>query len=311
METRLVDAHGLIHASAELQEAGSYRGMWADVQRGLLVKLRRGVYVETAKWRELDPRQRHILRIRATAATATRPIAVAGLSAAALWGIPIGRDWPDEVTVIDRWKGGGRSEGGVQRTARDYSTARLVTVDGVECTSLERTALDLARVQPLADAVASVDWCLGAENPAQIGLEPLWAELGRLNRWAPRRRLEGVLRLATDRSGSFGESRARVVMFQLGFADPVLQQEFRDDRGSLFVDFFWPRASVVVEFDGKMKYTEDRYTSGDPAAVVWREKQRQDRLQRLVRRVERITTADVERPEQLALILSAAGVPRA
>lgn len=311
MSQHVTDRFGLIHASSEFHSTGSYRSLWADVQRGRLVKLRRGIYAEAPHWSELDPRERHMLRIRAAAASASSPIAVAGYSAAALWGMPIGGDWPDEVTLIDRWRGGGRSAGDVRRTARDFGSAQLYEVDGIRCTGIARTALDLARVEPLPGAVATMDWCLSRSNPIAITKDDLWHELGRLNQWAPRRRLEGTIHLATHLSGSFGESEARVVIFQLGYADPVLQQEFVDEEGTMFADFTWPRVRVVGEFDGKVKYTREEYTKGDPGEVVWREKRRQDRFGRIGYSMFRVITPDVKDPRRLDAILRSSGVPRA
>ncbi len=179
----------------------------------------------------------HVLRVRAAAAAATLPIAVAGHSAAAVWGMPAAGDWPSEVMLLDRWRGGGRSAGAVRRTARDQRSADLVDVDGILCTTLARTALDLSRASTLRDAVAIVDWCLWRKNPRAIAIELFWEELTRLNAHAPRRRLGSVLRLATDKSDSYGESHARVAIFQLGFADPELQHEFADAQGTMCTDF--------------------------------------------------------------------------
>jgi hypothetical protein len=43
---------------------------------------------------------------------------------------------------------------------------------------------------------------------------------------------------------------------------------------------------------------------------VWREKRREDRLRRQIRRVERATFEDVAHPARLERTLLAAGVPR-
>jgi hypothetical protein len=156
-----------------------------------------------------------------------------------------------------------------------------------------------------------MDWCLATSNPIAVTKDAFWQELGRMNQWAPRRRLEGAIHLATHLSGSFGESEARVVIFQLGYADPVLQQEFVDAEGTMFADFAWPSVRVVGEFDGKLKYTREEYTKGDPGEVVWREKRRQDRFGRIGYSMFRVITTDVKQPSRLDTILRSAGVPRA
>jgi very-short-patch-repair endonuclease len=56
------------------------------------------------------------------------------------------------------------------------------------------------------------------------------------------------------------------------------------------VDMLWPEQHVVLEADGKIKYT---------GAELWREKRRQLRLERLGYRVVRAIWSDVHRPQAL------------
>lgn len=78
----------------------------------------------------------------------------------------------------------------------------------------------------------------------------------------------------------------------------------------MYPDFYWASTNVAVEFDGKQKYTRDKYTDGDPSEIVWREKKREDRLRRQVRGMERILTSDVMHPERVERLLVELGVPR-
>lgn len=301
---------GLLLARDVIPFIHDYRVLSRDVAIGTLVKLRRGVYVPRQIWDAADEREQHILRVRAVMACAERPLAVAGISAAAVWGMPIAGDWPEHVTLIDAWRGGGRSEPGVLRSAAGFATARQVMRNGLPTTDLMRTALDVARGYPFQDAVAAVDWALWAKNELRVTRHDLYEELARMNPRYGRRHLEQVVAFAADASGSFGESRARTGIHLLGFQAPELQAEFRDRQGAMFPDFCWRSARVLGEFDGKGKYTRDEYTGGDPAEVVWREKKREDRLRALGFTVVRILTEHVERPETLARMLAAAGVPR-
>jgi hypothetical protein len=286
------------------------RSLARDVERGVLVKLRRGAYVSEQVWSGLSPRARHVLRIKAVVAAAERPIAVAGLSAAAVWGMPISGDWPNEVTVLDEWRGGGRAEPGVRRTAAGFRTARFVELDGIRLTDLTRTVLDVARRHSFTDAIGSVDWALWRGNERAIGRDMLSDDIRNLDASLGRRHLERVVGFATSLSDSFGESRCRAVIHLLGFDAPELQVEFRDEQGSMFPDFFWRGVQSAAEFDGKQKYTRNEFTRGDPAEVLWREKKREDRLRRQLHGFTRILTSDVDRPERLAALLTDAGVPR-
>jgi hypothetical protein len=286
------------------------RSLTRDVARGILVKLRRGVYVPNSLWSTSSPRAQHVLRARAVLAAATRPIALAGVSAAALWGMPIGDDWPHEVTVLDEWRGGGRTEPGVRRTAAGYRTARIVELDGLRVTDLTRTAIDVARRTSFVDAIGSVDWTLWRRNDRRITREMLAGDVHTLDQSLGRRRLQRVVGFATDLSDSYGESRCRAVIHLLGFEDPELQVEFRDDQGLMIPDFFWRGVNCAAEFDGKNKYTRNEFTAGDPAEVVWREKKREDRLRRQVSGLTRILTSDVTNPQRLVRLFTELGIPR-
>lgn len=301
---------GLILAAQVLPHVDEYRSLRRDVDHGVLVKLRRGTFVERSTWDAADARERHILHIRAVLAAAQRPVVVAGASAAAVWGMPVGTEWPSAVTVLDEWLGGGRSEPGVRRTAAGHKTAHSVVRQGIQVTDLARTTIDVARSTSTELAMGSVDWALWRRNPEAITKLDLIADLERLALRSHRRRVERVIGDATSLSDSYGESRARVVIRQLGYVEPELQVEFRDAEGKMSVDFFWAEAGVVVEFDGKQKYTRDEFTGGDPGEVVWREKKREDRLRRLGLVVVRILWSDLKHPELLARRLADAGVPR-
>lgn len=119
-----------------------------------------------------------------------------------------------------------------------------------------------------------------------------------------------AIEFASSDSGSWGESDCRAAIHLLGYPAPELQRRFVDSEGEMFVDFYFDRDDVACEFDGKSKYTHDKYTMGDPAEVVWREKKREDRLRKQVRTVVRILTEDVRNPHLLDRKLREAGVRR-
>jgi hypothetical protein len=287
-----------------------YRTLTRDVERGVLVKLRRGAYVPTEVWAASSGRGQHILRIRAVIAASCRPIVLAGKSAAAVWGMPIAGSWPSEVTVLDSWHGGGRAEPGVRRTAAGFTTARIVQLGGFSVTDLARTTLDVARGASFADAIGSVDWSLWRNNDRALTKEMLLADAMKLSPQLGRARLLRLIDFSTHLSDSFGESQCRAVIRLQGFASPQLQVEFRDDEGKMYPDLYWPEINCAAEFDGKQKYTRNEFTKGDPAEVVWREKKRQDRLLRQVHALTRILTADYAQPERLVRLLNELGVPR-
>lgn len=305
MDLAVFERDGLVLSRAVLPFVESHRVLSRAVEVGALHRLRRGAYVAGDRWARSSARERHLLRLRAVAADARGDVVAAGPSAAAVWGMPLAQ-FPECVTLLEPWKGGGRSEPGVRRTARAAGRARAVVHDGFTCTTLARTAVDVARGAPFGTAVATLDWALSRRNDHAVNHEDLVAELEHSR---PPRVLRMAVAFATHLSDSFGESEARATMHQLGFAAPKLQHPFVDEDGRMEVDFAWLRYGVVCEFDGKIKYTRTEYTHGDPSEVVWREKKREDRLRRLVRTVVRITTDDVRTPARLRRLLLDAGVP--
>jgi hypothetical protein len=280
------------------------------VEVGTLVRLRRGAYVASSDWDAMGGRERHLLRVRAALGFAQRSSIVAGASAAAVLGMPIAGDWPEYVTLLDEWLGGGRSEPGVRKTTRGYLHARPVTIGEFRCTGVARTAIDLARVEPFERAVGSVDWAMWRKNPGAIDAEELFHEIDLLGRYDRSAHLRRVVGFGTALSDSFGESQCRATMWTLGFDPPQLQAAFTDSQGRMEVDFFWPRVRQVGEFDGKSKYTRSEFTAGDPGETVWREKKREDRLRKQVNGVTRILTEHVMQPLRLERLLIEAGIPR-
>ena len=301
---------GLILSSVVNSIEPQSRALRRAVDVGSLVKLRRGAYVERSVWEQLDARSKHVLRIRSVIEMAHRDAIVAGFSAAALWGMPIAGEWPVEVTILDEWLGGGRSEPGVRRTAAGFRDAGCLDLGGVKVTTLARTALDIARGRSLDDAIGSVDWARWRRNEHAVSLEELTAEVFKVPPRNGRAHLSRVVNFSTSLSDSFGESECRAVIAQLGFEVPLLQVPFRDAEGQMEPDFYWPGVRIAGEFDGFVKYSRTEYTKGDPSAVVWREKKREDRLRRCGVGVVRILTTDVKNPSRLERLLVEAGVPR-
>ena len=300
-----IDEHDLLFARDVARFGGDPRELRNSRE---LIRVRRGVYCARDTWDAIDSRQRHLLRIRASMPSLTVPGMFAGVSAAAVWDIPILGDWPTEVTLLSPYRGGGKSEPGVLRTSVSAASATSAAIDGIPVTTLARTGVDLARTNVFGAAVASVDAIV-----ARVGAsfrDDMRVELLRMNLRAGTARALRVLDVACDNSGSYGESRARAAIIDLGFDAPETQVEFRDEIGAMYPDFYWRGVNIAGEFDGKTKYTRDEFAHGDPAEVVWKEKKREDRLRRQVRTVVRIHHQHVENPPMLSRMLAAAGIPR-
>jgi hypothetical protein len=311
MDYRAFLRNGLIFAS-DVRGAGlGLLPLQRAARRGEFHRVRRGVYTPMESWNAADGRARHILLMRAVAHDADGDVVFAGVSAAAAWGMPIEGAFPDVVTVIHAPRSGGKSEPGVHRTVAGGRDVEVVERGGLRMTTLARTAIDVARMSAFPAAVAVLDWARWIKNPERVGVEALWREVERAGWRTGRAHVARAVECSVELSGSFGESVARVVIILLGFEVPELQVVFRDAEGKIETDFFWRGVRLAGEFDGKVKYSRQEYTGGDPAEALWREKRREDRLRRMVSGVLRITWDDVMHPARFERLLVDAGVPRA
>ena len=136
---------------------------------------------------------------------------------------------------------------------------------------------------------------VAADNALHSGLikqEDLDSAAARVVGWPRSGRVRSLLWLDA-RSESVGESRLRV---HLSLGIPVQPQVVIRDRSGNFVarvDLWVEGTGVVVEFDGRVKYTE-----GGPEAL-FAEKRREDRLRRLGYVVVRVTWSDLGRPDRV------------
>jgi hypothetical protein len=241
--------------------------------------VRNGVWICEHDWRGLTPEHRHAALVHATALCLEREDPVfAVTSAAAVWGLPRIEPWPDAVRVLVNTAARGRGSSLVRpHVGREAETTR---VGEIRLTRPARTLVDLARTGTLLTAVAAADHAL---RHGLCTFDELMTEVDAV---PPRVRGRTTARmvgaLADPLSMSPGESLSRVQMFLLNLPRPQLQKEIHDEVGLIgIVDFGWER--VVGEFDGKVKYrVPDDTDPREAAEVVWREKQREDRLRRRV-----------------------------
>ena len=142
-----------------------------------------------------------------------------------------------------------------------------------------------------------------ADAALRLGLlrkDALQAALGGLHRHQGVRRARKVNELANEMSESPGESWSAVVIDALGLPRPERQQGFRDAGGFIGrVDFWWPAAGVVGEFDGRVKYGRSNPSGRAPEEVLWEEKRREDRLRARGLTVVRWTVGELVVPSRL------------
>lgn len=252
----------------------------SEVQRrrrtGLVVPVRRGLYLLAGDPRLIDPVVRHALLVRAAMPRLALGSVASQVSAAALhglpiWAIPLGR-----VHVI-RGASGGRVSSGLHVHTGRLDLAEVVEVGGLAVTSPARTLVDLARTVPFEQAVVVADAALARGLVDPVTLAAAAHAVGRRRGGPAARR---VAAFADGRSESVGESRSRVAIARAGLPTPVPQWEVHSADGRLVgrVDFGWPAQRAVGEFDGRIKYGRLLRPGQQPGDAVFVEKRREDEL---------------------------------
>ena len=268
-----------------------------------IARVRRGVYTASGLWENLEDAARYRMFVAATVSCMrTEQPLLCGLSAAAMWGLPVVGSWPGTVEVLGI-RGVPGSSGNVTRR-RVTHLPPACEVDGLHLTSASRTVVDVARSADFAAALTIADAALRTRLCTTDDLDAELAEVG--SRARGRVAASHVVRLADGRSESPGESLSRARMWELGLPQPRLQLVLVDADGTYGrSDFGWP--GVMGEFDGKLKYVSDEIAGTTSQDVVWREKLREDRIRRHSR-VVRWTWDDALRGRAMARKLAEAGL---
>lgn len=215
----------------------------------------------------------------------------------------------------------GRQDVRVRRRLLSVGEEDITVVGGLAVTTLLRTALDCAFDLPARESVCVVDSALRAlarpERYRRLISEQRAAEVGRALRRAVEaqpgrrgmRRARAVVAMASAWAESPGESVLRWFVTALGLAVPVLQMavEVEGSPDVFFPDLAWPSTRTYLEFDGELKYRDER--------SLWREKRRRDTLSRMGWRGLHVTWADLRderglRTRLLELLPPAAGTLR-
>ena len=219
-------------------------------------RLTHGVYADPML--ELD----HRLRCRGVALLLPRGAAIGGHSAAAWHGAPFA-GVNDPVTVLRpsnvEWKG--PREVRVHRA--ELRPGDVDVIDDVPVSSPLRTAWDIAALEPLGTAVASLDAMVRTGSVTTDQLTAM-AENG-TGRWGVAK-VRRAVPLVDPRAESAPESRVRIALVLAGL-DPVPQFEvFARGHFLARVDFGWPEQKVALEYEGAYHFDgvqiardDDRY----------------------------------------------------
>ncbi len=176
-------------------------------------------------------------------------------------------------------------------------------VDGVPCTSVARTLLDIAATLPFLLTRA----CSQAEIEGKLALDDVRCLLERMRGHRGSRRLRLALDVRQpggDRTKSSLERRLRALCRRAGLPEPAVNEWMAIAGEEIQCDFVWHRERVVVEVD-------DWSTHG--TRIAFEDDRRRDRaLQLHGWRVVRFTRLDLEeRPAHVIATLTAMLVAQA
>lgn len=219
-------------------------------------------------------------------------------TAALLWGAPL---WqvPDRVHVRVRSGASGRSASDIVRHVGVPEVERLR--HGLPTTGLVRTVVDCALSLPPLDALVVADWAMreGADRGQALAL---LAETRRRNGTARARR---VLAVADGGAESAWETWARYLALRAGLPPAVTQLPVQTASGLFRVDLARPQHGVLLEFDGRVKYTDGAFGRGyDADRARFDEKVREDAITAATGvRPLRLTARDAADPRRATRLL--------
>ncbi|MBS1906763.1 MAG: hypothetical protein JST33_09395 [Actinobacteria bacterium] len=209
-----------------------------------------------------------------------------GPSAAVLHRLPLYRLNPKHVHTAVLGSRHARTRAGVVQHDVLLPEDDITQVEGIRCTSLDRTILDLACTATPEAAVGVADAALRRECVDGHHHDEQHAEQwhSRMSERAQQSRLHGIRRarnliaFADGRAQLPGESVSRLQLHRLGFRDMMLQVHIVGAAGNdYWLDFGFPGSRVFGEFDGQAKYLDDDLRGGRALAqVLLDEKRRED-----------------------------------
>lgn len=318
----VLEVERMLQSRANLALRGwSDRRIRAAVDSREIVRVHRGWYVLASEWAQLWPEGRHLTAVVA----ASREMAggshvVSFVSAAVVHGLPVYRTTLDRVHATGTTAMQASNSAAVIRHEDRLAPDDVVLVDGIRCTSLERTTFDLMRVLSTEAAVAAADAALGAvavtRHVQDAELAGRWRE--RLRRRAAAvgpvrgvRQARRVIEFAHGAAQLPGESVSRLQLARLGFGRLRVQVPVpAPDDSTYWVDLGLEAVDALGEFDGEAKYRDEAMRAGlTVEQVLLREKQREDWIRGTTqRRLARWGGADIATPLALGRRLASFGI---
>jgi hypothetical protein len=191
---------------------------------------------------------------RARAAWLATGSTLVGISAAAVYGTRwLDANRPAEIARADR-----HSQSGIVAHSWELAPDEVCLVASMRVTTPARTAFDIGRTTPQADAIPILDSLMNATGLRSAEVVAL-ADSRKGTRGI--RRLRTALDLVDGGAESPQETRVRLLLVGAGLPKPETQIEFRDLH--IRVDMGWREWKVAVEYDGVHHWTDSHQRSWD------------------------------------------------
>lgn len=279
-------------------------------KRGDLVRPAPRIYALRENWDELESIERERRTIKTLAKLHPNWV-FSYTSAAIMHNLEIGYGQLGTIHLACGRMSHTRSIQGVQRHTIHNDT--FVQIDGVNVTSLERTAFDCMRTSRFPRALAIADSALRVSNAEANHFVDAFSCLhgGHHNKSRP---IE-IIAFADSRAENGGESVARATMIKLGFKVPELQKVVSnviDPSKPYRVDFYWELGDspVAGELDGHDKYIDPAMTDGrDVLEVLTAERLRESRISGSNIKILRFSFAEVRDYPVFTHLLNRFGIP--
>lgn len=271
-----------------------------------------GLFARKTRWEELNRAQRHIEVVRALAIQHPE-WTFCSYSAACLLGLEVSWRHLNVAHVCSATKPSARPGARIQRHQIEPTGA--VNQNGLSITSPIQTVTDCLLQTGFADGMPIADSAISKLGLTRKQLmEAVEKRAGARNGRAMRTALT-TLQYADARAESGGESVARAVMIETGFAPDRLQYELTDpfnSTESMRTDFAWERQArelTLGELDGLVKYTDQTMLAGRTTAeTLVAERQREAHLSLYGHPLIRFTMNEVRSAGVLAKKLQTAGI---
>ena len=271
-----------------------------------------GLFARKTRWDELNRAQRHCEIIRALAIIHP-DWTFCSFSAACLLGLEVSWRHLNVVHVCSETKPSARPGARIQRHRTEPAGA--IDQGGISITPPIQTVTDCLLQTGFADGMPIADSAISKLGLTREQLmEAVEKRAGARNGRAVRTALT-TLQYADALAESGGESVARAVMIETGFAPDRLQYELTDpfdSTESMRTDFAWERQArelTLGELDGFVKYTDQAMLAGRTTAeTLVAERQREAHLSLYGHPLIRFTMNEVHSAGVLAKKLQTAGV---